>query len=84
MQAQSDPTARNIKVRVRYIVHSFFDRDGMAKQKDQAIDGEVPATRSREKSRHRLVVPIDPKIARCDLLDQSESIPRSVGPFLWK
>src|SRR5438067_4399825 len=41
--------------------------------------------RARRRNRDPgLVVPINPKIARCDLLDQSKSVPRSVGPFLWK
>jgi hypothetical protein len=38
------------QVRVRYIEHSFFDRDGMAKQKHQAFDGESPR-RSRRRNR---------------------------------
>jgi hypothetical protein len=40
-------------VRVRYIERSFFDRDGMAKQKHQAVGEEVLATRPQEKSRRR-------------------------------
>ncbi len=39
------------QLRVRYIEHSFFDRDGMAKHEHQAVDEKVPATRPQEKSR---------------------------------
>jgi hypothetical protein len=43
------------QVRMRYIEHSFFDRDGRAKHEHQAVDEEVSMTRPQEKSRHRSI-----------------------------
>lgn len=40
---------------MRYIEHSFFDRDGRAKHEHQAVDEEVSMTRPQEKSRHRSI-----------------------------